>query len=148
MALISLGNLRDLWLNVSNWVKGIDTVSSPKVTVSSALPSGNNILGKVGIDQVNNGVTIVGSTLNIGAIQIVTTAGVRTQLPDMPCQMVTIIAKRTNSGYIYAGGSDVSESIFGVELSSKESFDYQVSNANLIWIDSSIGGEGISYVAI
>lgn len=41
MAKITLGDLKQLWQNVSDWVKGVDSVSAPKVTVdSSALPTG------------------------------------------------------------------------------------------------------------
>ena len=148
MSLITLNEINTAWQNFSNWVKGVDTVSSPKVTISAPLPSGDNNIGKVGIDSANNGVSIVGSSAMVGAIKLVTTAGVRVQLPNIPCQMVTIIAKRTNIGYIYAGDNTVSDTIFGVELDSKEGFDFQVSNANLIWINASVSGEGISYVAI
>jgi len=47
--LIELGTLRDYWKNVSDWVKGTDVVSSPKVTVSTALPSGTNNIGDVDV---------------------------------------------------------------------------------------------------
>lgn len=75
MAIITLSEIKTLWSNVSNWVKGTDSVSSPKITVSSPLPSGtnnigdvdivtlpslvagNNIIGKVGIDQSSQGIT-------------------------------------------------------------------------------------------
>lgn len=65
MALITLAQLKSAWDNVSNWVKGIDAVSSPKITISSPLPSGTNNIGKVGIDQTaqgeTNGVSIKGN---------------------------------------------------------------------------------------
>jgi len=41
VANITLGTLRDYWKNVSDWVKGTDASSSPKVTVSAALPATN-----------------------------------------------------------------------------------------------------------
>ena len=148
MSLITLNEINTAWQNFSNWVKGVDTVSSPKVTISAPLPTGDNNIGKVGIDQTNNGISINGSSTIIGAIKLVNTAGVKVQLPDITCHMVTIIAKRTNNGFIYVGGSDVSDTVYGVELGAKDSFDFQVSNANLIWINASISGEGISYVAI
>lgn len=92
---------------------------------------------------------LTGSTVPItGAVQNVTTAGTRVQLPNIPCSEITIIAKRTNSGYVYAGGSDVSSIVYGVELSAKESYTFAVANANQIYIDTSVSGEGISYVAI
>lgn len=53
MALITLGAINTVWTNVSNWVKGVDSTSSPKVTVSAALPAGASIIGKAGIDQTS-----------------------------------------------------------------------------------------------
>ena len=92
--------------------------------------------------------TVVGSLANVSNVLNVTTAGVRVQLPDIPCREVTLIAKRTVTGYIYVGDSLVSNLRYGVELSAKEAFTFAVANANQIWIDASVSGEGISYVAI
>lgn len=83
-----------------------------------------------------------------GAIQNVTTAGTRIQLPAYSCKEITIIAKKGNTGSIFVGGSDVSSTVYGAELEKKESVTISVSNANLIYIDSSVSGEGVSYVAI
>jgi len=91
---------------------------------------------------------IVGSLANICNVLNVTTAGTRVRLPDIPCREVTIIAKRAVTGYIYVGDSLVSNLRYGVELSAKEAFTFAVANANQIWIDASVSGEGISYVAI
>lgn len=75
MANITLATLRGYWQNVSDWVKGVDSVSSPKITVSASLPAGDNnignvdvltlptfptgtnLMGKVGIDQTTDGTT-------------------------------------------------------------------------------------------
>lgn len=86
-------------------------------------------------------------TLN-GAVQNVTTAGTRVQLPNIPCREVTIIAKRSNLGSIFIGGTDVSSTVYGVELTARDSFTFNISNANLLYIDASISGEGVSYVTI
>lgn len=83
-----------------------------------------------------------------GALQAVTTAGTRIQLPAYSCKEVTIIAKKGNTGSIFVGGSNVSSTVYGAELEQKESITLSVSNANLIYIDSSVSGEGVSYVAI
>ena len=92
--------------------------------------------------------TITGSLANVSNVLNVTTAGERVRLPDIPCREVTLIAKRTVTGYIYAGDSLVSNLRYGVELASKEAFTFAVANANQVWIDASVSGEGISYVAI
>lgn len=79
----------------------------------------------------------------------VTTAGTRVQLPSIQCKMVTVIAKKTNSGSIFCGMNTVNNTtVYGVELEQKESYDFDVSNANEIWIDANVSGEGISYVAV
>lgn len=82
------------------------------------------------------------------AIQTVTTAGTRVQLPNYPCREVTVIAKKTNTGSVFIGGSDVSSSVYGVQLAVNESFTFSISNTDIIYIDSSVSGEGVSYVAV
>lgn len=89
-----------------------------------------------------------GSESLIGAIQNVVTAGIAVQLPNNNIREVTIIALDTNTGYIYVGGSNVTSSTYGVKLGSKESVTLRISNTNLVYINSSVNGEGISYVAI
>jgi len=91
---------------------------------------------------------IASGPLAKAATLTVTMAGGRVQLPNVPCREVTVIALRTNTGYIYAGGSDVSSVVYGVELGARDSMTFAVSNANQVWIDASVSGEGISYVAI
>jgi hypothetical protein len=100
--------------------------------------------GKNGGANVN----VVGSkNLNHGLVTV-DTAGIKVQLPNVPCIEVTVIARKENTGSIFAGGPSVSATSFGVELEAKESYTFKVSNVNLIYIDSSVGGEGISYVAV
>jgi len=94
------------------------------------------------------GMQLSGSNLEVAAVVNVTLAGTRQQLPDKACREVTIIAKRGNTGYIYVGKDDVSSTVFGAELGELDSITLAVSNTNQIYIDASVGGEGISYVAI
>lgn len=89
-----------------------------------------------------------GSNLEVAAVVNVAFAGTRQQLPDKACREVTIIAKRGNTGYIYVGKGDVSSTVFGAELGELDSITLAVSNTNQIYIDASVSGEGISYVAI
>jgi hypothetical protein len=119
----TIGDLKQIWQTVSNWVNGTDTLSKPKITIAGS------------------------STLS-GKLANVTTAGAKLQLANISCREVTVIARKGNTGSIYVGGSDVSSILFGVELQANESFTFSVSNANLIYIDSSVSGEGISYVTV
>jgi hypothetical protein len=100
--------------------------------------------GKNGGANVN----VVGSkNLNHGLVTV-DTPGISKQLPNVPCIEVTVIARKGNTGSIFAGGIGVSASSFGVELGADGSYTFKVSNANMVYIDSSVGGEGISYVAV
>lgn len=117
----------------------VAVTSMPNVTIA-----GTPNVAISGTPNVNT----VGSGQLKGAVQNVTTAGTRVQLAAYLCREVTIIAKKTNAGSIYVGGSDVSNTVYGVVLDANESFTFQVSNANLIYIDAAKSGEGVSYVAI
>jgi hypothetical protein len=88
-----------------------------------------------------------GSALK-GALLNITTAGTRVQLPTYACTEITIIAKRQNTGTIFVGGSDVSATVYGAELLKEGSITLTVSNADMVWIDAQVSGEGVSYFAI
>lgn len=77
----------------------------------------------------------------------VTTAGSRTQLTAAVSNSVTIKALVGNSGTIYVGGSNVSSSN-GFALAAGDTVSFDVSNVGLVYIDSSVNGEGISYIYI
>lgn len=89
-----------------------------------------------------------GSEVLKGALQNVAAAGTRVQLPNYACREITIIAKEENTGVIYIGGNDVSGTVYGVKLKARDSITLKVSNTNMIYIDASTSGEGVSYVAI
>jgi hypothetical protein len=111
-------------------------------------PAGDNY-DRVRIDSNGNLLTSeVGSAQITANVLNVPTAGTRVQLPNIPCREVTVIAKRANTGSIFVGGATVSATVYGSDMSARDSFTFRVSNANMIWIDASISGEGISYVAL
>jgi hypothetical protein len=89
-----------------------------------------------------------GSDTLKGALSNVPTAGTRVRMPDYKCREVTIIALEENTGTIFIGGGDVSSTVYGAKLKARDSITLKVSNTNLIYINSSVSGEGISYVAI
>jgi len=89
-----------------------------------------------------------GSTSLKAAVITIPTAGQKIRLPDYPCREITIIGKVQNTGKIFVGGSDVNKSNYGAELVAKDSITLSVNNANLIYIDSTVSGEGISYIAL
>ena len=93
-------------------------------------------------------VQVTGSNVVNADVQNVTTAGTRVQLPSITCREITLIGKRANTGYIYVGGSDVSDTVYGAELAALDSITIAVENANMLYIDASVSGEGISYVTV
>lgn len=77
----------------------------------------------------------------------VTTAGTRVALGASVTlfQGLTIRAHLANTGTIYVGDSSVS-STTGYMLSAGESVFVPISNRATIYIDSSVDGEGVSYI--
>lgn len=81
----------------------------------------------------------------------VAVAGTAVQLPSHPvpddCQ-VTVIAKPGNTGTIYLGNSKAkaegSDRFDG--LSAGLAVSLKITNANLVWVDAAVGGEGVSYI--
>jgi hypothetical protein len=86
-------------------------------------------------------------SLNHGILNVIT-AGTAVQFPNLACRRILIISKRLNVGSIFVGGSGVSSSSYGAELLSGDSLEINISNTNLLYINSSIDGEGVSYIAI
>lgn len=85
-------------------------------------------------------------TLGNGS-RTVTTAGTRVQLSltSVSCKKVTIQALASNTGSIYIGGSTVA-STNGYTIFATQSFTLTVSNLNLVYLDSSVNGEGVIYM--
>lgn len=64
------------------------------------------------------------------------------------CQL-TIIAKPGNTGTIYLGNSKANAESTSVRfdgLSAGLAVSLKVNNANLVWVDASVAGEGVSYI--
>jgi hypothetical protein len=78
----------------------------------------------------------------------VTTAGTRVVLTSSQAiQSVTIKALSTNTGIIYVGNSSVA-STNGLQLLAGESVSMDIANLTTVNIDSSVNGEGVTYVGV
>jgi hypothetical protein len=80
----------------------------------------------------------------------VTTAGTDEALvgTSTPCREVTIMARTTNTGYIAVGTSGVDATLGtgdGIVLAPGDSFSFQISNLNLVYIDATVSGEGVRF---
>jgi len=105
------------------------------------LPPGDNNIGNFDVASV----TPIG-TLYFGQ-KAVTTAG--TELALASSQAITagvyVKALAANTGKIYVGTGTVTSGT-GFELSAKEQMWIPISNLATIVIDSSVNGEGVSYL--
>ena len=77
----------------------------------------------------------------------VTTAGTAVQLQTSANLSLTIKALAGNTGLIYVGDSTVDSST-GLELSAGDSVSLAISQNNVIWLDCSVNGEGVSVIAV
>lgn len=109
------------------------------VTVDNAL--------KVDNSGVTQSVTTAPSTTTFNAKATVTTAGTRVQLASNTAKSITIKAAIANTGTIYVGNSAVAAAN-GYELLSGDSVSLDISNSNLIYIDSSINTQSVTYIGV
>lgn len=86
-------------------------------------------------------------TTAINGKTTVTTAGTRVQLATNTCVSITIKALASNTGTIYVGNSTVS-STNGYQLAAGDSISADISNTNKFYIDSSVNGEGVTWLAV
>jgi len=78
---------------------------------------------------------------------VVTTAGVRVQLPDVPCRSATIRALSANTGAVYLGNELVNAAT-GFPLAAGDAVDLAIDNLRRLYIDAAVGGEGIAYLVV
>lgn len=107
-------------------------------------------------EAFSGSVTVTGTTTTLEATPTtlgngktsVTTAGTRVVLASSTaCLSVTIKANNANTGTIYVGNSSVS-SANGYQLGAGEGISLAISNLNTINIDSSVNGEGVTYIYV
>ena len=75
----------------------------------------------------------------------VTTAGTAEAISTTQrCKWVAIIAKSTNTGNVYVGGSTI-DSTRGIPLAASESISLPASDLSLVYIDVDTNGEGVTF---
>ena len=115
-----------------------DGVDIGDVDVTS-ISAGTNAIGKVGHDITGgaDGVTTVSS------------AGTDVELASSTaCKKVDIQAQTDNTGLIAVGFTGVDATVAtgtGVILNPGDTYSLEVNNLNLIYIDSTVSGEGVRY---
>jgi hypothetical protein len=86
-------------------------------------------------------------TTPVSGQETVASAGTAEQLPAQACKSVSIKALAGNTGKIYVAG-DYVDSSTGYELAAGESVDLCIDNVNRLYIDASVNGEGVSWLAV
>lgn len=91
----------------------------------------------------------IGTSVSDGRT-VVTTAGTRVQLStsSVASLTITITAETSNTGIVVVGGSAVVAAVGtrrGVPLFAGDSYTIAANNLNLIYLDSTVNGEGVTY---
>lgn len=112
---------------------------------SQVIKTMGGIMGRESVQSAVEGANKV-SSFGDGS-RTVTTAGTRVQLStsSVPCKWVEIVGKVANTGSIWVGGSTVADGS-GLPLLGLQSTRIPVSNLNLVYLDSTVNGEGVTYV--
>jgi hypothetical protein len=108
---------------------------------SVILDSNTAVIGRVGHD-------ITGI---VSGRKVVTTAGTRVQLvaSSTPCKKVDLVAETDNTGTIVVGGSGCIATLAtreGIPLSAGQPYSLEIDNANDIYLDSTVSGDGVTFV--
>lgn len=117
------------------------------------LPVGHNIIDSgtvTAVTSITNNVNTVevAPTTILNGKTVVTTAATRVALAaSTACKSVTIKALIGNTGVIYVGNTTVAAAN-GFVLSAGETVSLDIANLITVNIDSSVNGEGVSYIGI
>lgn len=100
-------------------------------------------------DKQDDIIAAIGAASTVGdGTATVTTAGTRVQLAAQVCRKVLIQAHESNTGTIVVGGATVVAALVGrrgVALFPTQSQAFEVSNLNLLYIDSTADGDKINF---
>jgi hypothetical protein len=83
--------------------------------------------------------------------QVVVTAGTSVQLSTQACKSVAITAGTANTGIIVVGDSAVVAAVAtrkGTPLSAGDTLIAGVSNMNLLYMDATVSGEGVTWMVL
>ena len=122
------------------------TVTANIGTLNGIATSAKQDTGNASLASIDTTLSTPSSILN--GRTTVATAGTRTTLSaSAACKSVTIKALTTNSGIIYVGNTTVASSN-GFLLHAGDSISLDIGNLNTVNIDSSISGEGVTYLGV
>lgn len=137
---------------VSIGTDGTVAVANLDVALSTRLKPADTLTGVTTVGAVtsitNNVNTVeVAPTTVAHAKVTVTTAGTRVQFGANACKSVVVKALASNTGLAYVGGSTVA-STNGFQLSAGDTVALDINNTNVIYIDSAVNGEGVTFLSV
>lgn len=100
-----------------------------KTGLVDAIPTGSNTIGSV--KTAGNDALLQGNIILSGAAQQLTS--------NQASRIITIQAEPSNTGYVYVGKSDVSDTIHMATLSPGSSMTFYVGNLNLLYVRGTSG---------
>lgn len=133
----------------------LQRIAQRLTSLISLLPTALGTNGGLKIEGVASGtvvpisgtVTVAVPTTIYHAKKTVTTAGTRVALASSQAvRSVCIKALQTNAGYIYVGDTSTS-STTGFQLLAGDTISLDIANLNTVYIDSSVSGEGVTYIS-
>lgn len=134
----------------TDWIKEIVKIQKETSKAIAAFAGGSNQIRLVNSNMtpVNPATSDSPSTL-LHNLVTVTTAGTEVQVSatSVPIKGITIKSLAANTGTMYVGSSTVS-STNGYPLAAGQAISFDISNLNTIWIDASVSGEKVSYLAV
>ena len=115
-----------------------------------SINSGTEYALAVGLVDTNgNLISSLGVATGVGdGRKTVTTAGTREQFTAQACQYVILVGLPGNTNAVVVGGSTVvasSATRRGITLYADQSYRLDISNMNLLYIDSVTDGEGVAF---
>lgn len=124
---------------------------SLKAVLTASTAAIGKLAANSGVDIGDVDVTSVSPPTAIFAdVKNVTTAGTRVALASSQTLQrgITITAKLANTGTVFVGtAAAVSSTVYGRALSAGDSCFVECNNLNLVGLDSTVNGEGVSYLA-
>ena len=132
--------------DISKILDRLDGVKKATNEVMLGFPGAIRIQNATGGTVDFNTVGLVTPTTCGSGKTTVTTAGTRVVLStSQTIKSLTIKALTANTGTIYVGNSAVSSSN-GFQLNSGDSVSFDINNLNLVYIDSSVNTQSVSYM--
>lgn len=149
LALLTLAQNSTTAAQLGTLMQGATTTAAPSYTTARTNPLSLTTAGALRTDSsaTTQPVSIAAPTSIYHNKKTVTTAGTRVVLASSQAvRSVCIKALITNTGYIYIGDSSLS-STNGFQLLAGDTVSLDISNLNTIYIDSSVSGEGVTYIS-